>query len=296
MFGYVFPDKPELKIREFSAYRAAYCALCRELRGFGWGAKLFLSYDFVFAAMLDMAANGADCTPIPGRCNTNPLEKVSYLAPNPALHRAAAALLVSVRYRLLDTCADEKLFRRIFARFALLFTNRAYRRAAAVLPEFDRQVNRLTRLQAELEQQNASLDQVCDPTAQALSYLFASMNEQSDTQAILRRLGYLMGRFVYLADAGDDLSADLRKGRYNPFIARFHLTKKSDPALLEAAHEEARAQLRLTEAQIESCYRLFRPLCWQSVLDNILYLGLKKVADQVGRPKKKGHRHHDQSL
>ncbi|MFT9057020.1 MAG: DUF5685 family protein, partial [Ethanoligenens sp.] len=28
MFGYVKPFKPELKIREFEAYRAVYCGMC----------------------------------------------------------------------------------------------------------------------------------------------------------------------------------------------------------------------------------------------------------------------------
>ena len=297
MFGYVFPDKPELKIREFAEYRAVYCSLCRELRGFGFGAKGFLSYDFVFAAMLEMAANGADCTVTLGRCNTNPLEKVGYVPAGPALHRAAAALIVSSRYKLLDTCADERFFKRLAARAVLAATSGAYRRAACELPDFDGFVRRMTDEQSSYEAANGdSLDRASDPTAQSLSFLFASLSEKPDIRPVLERLGYLVGRFVYLADAGDDLAGDLKRGRYNPLARRFHLTGDSPPASIASALEEARAQLRLTEAQIESCYRLFRPRCWGSILDNIVYLGFKKTADGVGKPKQKGTQKDDKSL
>ena len=59
MFGYVSPQKSELRMREFSEYRAVYCSLCRSLRALGFGAKLFLNYDFVFAAMLFISLSGA---------------------------------------------------------------------------------------------------------------------------------------------------------------------------------------------------------------------------------------------
>lgn len=297
MFGYVFPDKPELKIREFAEYRAVYCSLCRELRSFGFGAKAFLSYDFVFAAMLDMAANGADTSIASERCNTNPLEKVGTIPANSALRRAAAALIISSRYKLLDTCADEAFVKRIAARAVMAATGKAYRRAKAELPAFDDMVRRMTDEQSRYEAENGdSLDRTSDPTARSLSFLFASMSEEPTIRPVLERLGYLVGRFVYLADAGDDLTDDLKRGRYNPLARRFILTKDSAPAAMEDARAEIRAQLRLTEAQIEACYRLFRPRCWGPILDNIVYLGFKKTADGVGKPKQKGTDKNDQSL
>lgn len=32
MFGYIMIDKPELKVKEFSRYKAYYCGLCRTLK------------------------------------------------------------------------------------------------------------------------------------------------------------------------------------------------------------------------------------------------------------------------
>ena len=56
MFGYIKADKPEMKIKEFEIYKAVYCSLCKELgKSYGLLARLTLSYDFTFLALLNMA-------------------------------------------------------------------------------------------------------------------------------------------------------------------------------------------------------------------------------------------------
>lgn len=63
MFGYIKPVRSELKVREAEEYRAVYCGLCNELgKSFGLFAKMTLSYDFAFMAMLFMSL---DITPAP---------------------------------------------------------------------------------------------------------------------------------------------------------------------------------------------------------------------------------------
>ena len=76
MFGYVKAYKPELKVRDYEQYKAVYCSLCKTLgREYGLFARLTLSYDFTFAALLRLALSG-EC---PGfhksRCPFNPFAK-----------------------------------------------------------------------------------------------------------------------------------------------------------------------------------------------------------------------------
>ena len=53
MFGYVRPNRDELKVRELRDYEALYCGLCHALgRRYGFFARFFLNYDFTFLAML----------------------------------------------------------------------------------------------------------------------------------------------------------------------------------------------------------------------------------------------------
>ncbi len=288
MFGYILPDKPELKIKEFAAYRAVYCSLCGALRDFGFGAKALLNYDFVFAAMLMMAVRQEDAPkPCEGRCNTNPLEKINLIPQNAQLRSCAAALLISARYKFMDNARDEGLFKRIAARFLLFALRPAFRRAACELPQFDRTVKEQMDAQSDFEKSGLdSIDRACDATATGLASFFSSMSVQEKLSCALQRLGYLIGRYVYLADAGDDLAEDLKKGRYNPLILRFGLSSGCSQQKIEQAKDELKAQLYATIAQIETCYQSIPLTCYREILDNIIYLGLYKTAQEIGTKKK----------
>ncbi|MEA5050276.1 MAG: DUF5685 family protein [Oscillospiraceae bacterium] len=295
MFGYVSPQKSELRMREFSEYRAVYCSLCRSLRALGFGAKLFLNYDFVFAAMLFISLSGAAPALCRGRCNTNPLEKVGYLdGGGAALDYCAAALVVTSRYKLLDDCRDEALPKKAAAALALLFTRGACRRARAALPDYDAALARAMEDQRAVEDaRSGCADDACDPSASALRFLFGHAPGIEDGQrALLGDFGYMLGRFVYLADALDDLEADLRRGRYNPFVYKFRLNAPKADATIDEAKQDARAALRATQAAAESRYRLLSPVCFRPIVDNVVYLGLLDTARQLPRarkPKMKGN-------
>lgn len=291
MFGYILPDKPELKIREFTDYKAVYCALCGALRGFGPGAKALLNYDFTFAAMLMMAVQ-LDTPPklCEGRCNTNCLEKVGLIPQNSQLRYCAAALIISSRYKLQDNMRDEIFVRKVGARLLLFLLRPAIRRAQVELPGFDAVVREQMAKQASFEQSGIdSLDRACDPTARSLASLFSGMSEEREKSGQLERLGYLLGRYVYLADSADDLKKDLQKGRYNPMILRFSLNAAAEETGLQEAQWELKAQLHATIAQIEVCYHALELNCYREILDNIIYRGLYKVAQDVGK-KRKGKR------
>ena len=65
-----------VEVRDYEQYKAVYCSLCKTLgREYGLFARLTLSYDFTFAALLRLALSG-EC---PGfhksRCPFNPFAK-----------------------------------------------------------------------------------------------------------------------------------------------------------------------------------------------------------------------------
>lgn len=63
MFGYVRIYKPELKIKDYEIYKAAYCSVCRALgRHYGVIARGLLSYDATFLYLYRAAiSEAADC-------------------------------------------------------------------------------------------------------------------------------------------------------------------------------------------------------------------------------------------
>ncbi|MDO4567211.1 MAG: DUF5685 family protein [Oscillospiraceae bacterium] len=296
MFGYVGPERPELKVKHFALYRSVYCSLCETLRSFGFGAKALLNYDFTFAAMLCMSARGEEPEFYIGRCNTNPFIKERLIKKNSSLETAAAALLISSRHKLLDDLADEGFFKRAGAFLVLSFLIVPFKRASALLPDFDELAAEATASQRRFEESGEdNLDLACDPTARMLAGLFKEMAAGEEEARIMERLGYLIGRYVYLADAIDDLKEDIEKGRYNPIALRFRLNKASGEKEYAEAISEARAQLNHATGQAESCYRLLNISYFKEVLDNIIYLGLRARVQSLGG-ETKGREKHGQSL
>ena len=75
MFGYVLPLTAELKVREWHAYRAYYCGLCKELkREYGFLSRFLLNYDLVLPALLADGMAGTQARMCPERCMANPVE------------------------------------------------------------------------------------------------------------------------------------------------------------------------------------------------------------------------------
>lgn len=105
--------------------------------------------------------------------------------------------------------------------------------------------------------------------------MLSALSDDEDQRRVLSRLGYLLGRFVYLADALDDLSADQKKGRYNPFL------QAGGPSHLGELQQQCRGSLYLTIGEVERTWQLLRVRHFAPILENILTLGLMAQADRL---------------
>jgi hypothetical protein len=69
MFGYVRLHKPTITMGEYEQYRGVYCTLCRRLgKRYGIGARMTLSYDMTFFALVRMALSRTDVRVRKKRC------------------------------------------------------------------------------------------------------------------------------------------------------------------------------------------------------------------------------------
>ena len=254
-----------------------YCGLCRQLgRSFGVLARFTLSYDTTFLALLAMGLAEPEPEIAPGRCPFNPLLRRPTCRENAALAFAADVSALTLHWKLRDDLDDERGARRLLARGGLLLIAGAYRRAAARQPALDQVLCRITREQARLEAAGcANIDQAAEPTAQGLAAILAALSPQEGQRRVLERLGYLLGRFVYLADALDDLERDREKGRYNPFL----LTHPG--AEPEELKKRCLGSLYLTIGETERTGRLLETRRFAPILENILTLGLMSQADRL---------------
>lgn len=282
MFGYIRPFKPELKIRDYEAYQAVYCGLCGQLgRSFGPFARLTLSYDFTFLCMLREALTPGPCSFGLRRCYVNPLKKVPACNSCESLSLSADVAAVVIYHKLRDNIADSALPGRIGWSLLRPFAYPAYRKAAKARPEAEGIVCGWMERQRELEaERNPNVDEACEPTAEAMSSLFRLLSGEEDAQRILARMGYCMGRFIYLCDALDDLGRDAKTGNYNPFLLRYKLMSP-DAGELEKVRRNARDSLYLSIAEAAKAYALLETHQFGPVLSNIMELGLRASVETI---------------
>ena len=286
MFGYIRPFKPEMKMGEFELYKAVYCGLCRELgRSFGWAARLTLSYDFTFLAMLHGAV-GAEAPSVSAcRCCVNPFKKVKMCATAPSLSFSADVAALMIYYKHLDNLQDSRGIQKLLWHLLTPFVGCARKKAAHRQPEADALLADAVWRQQEVENaRTPSIDAAAEPSAAAMAGIFALLSAEPATRRILERMGYLLGRYVYICDALDDWARDHAAGGYNPLLL---VHGGTTPAEQEALRQAARDSLFATAAEIAKACDLLALSCYAPIIENIIHLGLRAgVQDILARQTK----------
>lgn len=272
MFGYVRPLREELKVRDWEGYQAAYCGLCHALKEqCGTAARFVLHYDFVFLSLL-LDEGTCPVTTCKRRCAAHPLRPRDTVPATESAALCARESVILTHYKLLDDRADEGFGQALKSRLASLFLARSYRRARAALPRFDETVKSCLFELSVLEKAHSpQLDRVADVFARLLAAA-APVTGDERIDRPRTQLLYQLGRWIYLADAADDLAEDRTKGRYNPIDARFG--GKPDLAYIETTMNHSLSLM-------QSAFQLLPPNRWQAVMENILYLGLPRVQQQA---------------
>ena len=176
MFGYIRPFRPELRIKEEEAYRSVYCGLCKELgKNYGVFARLTLSYDFTFLAILAMGLGQGEPSFSKVRCLANPLKQCVACRQDKITPAIAAKAMITLYYKSLDQLCDERLFTRlpVYAVFPLF--RHAWKKARQTEPETERLAAEMTQKQAAAETQQAGPDQAAEPTADFLACVCESL-------------------------------------------------------------------------------------------------------------------------
>lgn len=273
MFGYVRAYKPEMKVKEFESYKAVYCSLCKQLgKSYGFFSRLTLSYDFTFLALLNMSLKSGCACVERKRCAFNPLKKCNYLEKTEDLKMPSAAAMIMLYYKIKDNISDEGFFKKIGNALLLPLFSHAHKKAMREFPQIEKAVYDYISEQNRLEAENCqSLDMAADPTAKALSQIFMLCSDDEMQKRVLERLGYCIGRYVYILDAACDLADDIKKGTYNPLKAdlsgdvKEYLKSKALPQLYFCVNEAARA------------FELLEIKKFKTILGNIIYLGLEET-------------------
>ena len=263
MFGYIYVNDQEMKLKDLRTYRGFYCGLCEELKDrYGREGQLLLSYDLTFLAILMSGLYEPHTVRSEGRCLIHPAAK-HLIIRNDAVSYAADMCVLLSWHKLMDDWKDEKkALRKVLADRL----KKDYQSLAEQYPRQTRAVERnLHQLSRAERQGKKDLDLLAGYTGAFLGEVFVWKDDiwQND----LRRMGFYLGKFIYLMDAVEDVAKDRKKGNFNPF---------SDTGIRWGTPQEEEIQSLLMQmmAQSSGAFERLPVVEYAPIIRNILYSGV----------------------
>ena len=273
MFGYVTASWKELTKEQRSRYGSIYCGICRGIRhNSGELARISLSYDMAFLGALLLSLYEPEEASGKSACLIHPVSRRSWVD-NDIIRYCADMNVALGYYNALDDWQDDqkpaaKLLAQVLGKHLPDIEARYPRQCTAIRD--------CIAALSQLEKENCGNPD--EPAACFGQLMGELLTYREDLWAEnLRQMGDALGRFIYLMDAALDYGKDLKKGKYNPYIAMG----------LGEDIQRWEDYLVLTMARCTDFYERLPLVQDKDLLDNILYSGVwvnyrgkRKEADQ----------------
>ena len=260
MFGYVTANWKELDDAQRKRYSSVYCGICRAIRdNSSQSARLFLSYDMAFLALLLMSLYEPKERSGTNACALHPIKPRSWVD-NEYIRYAADMNVVLAYYKALDDQNDDGT---LSARASVAILKPGVQEICDRFPRQCQAIEACIRQLSQLEAANcANPDEPAECFGKLMAQLFI-YREDLWTPS-LTQMGMALGRFIYLTDAAVDYRRDKRKHKYNPFLA---MNRGENWAQWEQ-------YLVLTMARCTQAYETLPLVQDKPLLDRILYSGV----------------------
>ena len=273
VFGYITANWHELSKEQKDRYGSVYCGICRGIRDqSGQLARVTLRYDMAFLALLLMSLYEPEETSGKNACLIHPVSRRAWIGSDYIRYSADMNVALAY-YNAVDDWQDDR------SPAAKLLAAVLESRLPEIEVRYPRQCGAIrdciARL-SELEKENCANP---DESAACFGTLMGELlvYEEDMWAPALRQMGNALGRFIYLLDAALDYRKDLKKGKYNPYIAMG----------LGEDWRRWEDYLVLTMARCTDYYERLPLVQDKALLDNILYSGVwvnyrakRKEADQ----------------
>ena len=262
MFGYVRINKMDLTFREYEHYKAYYCGLCKYLkRNHTELSRMTINYDITFLIVLLSSIYQPSAQVFHEKCIVDPVKKKKHII-NEITEYAASMNILLAYYKLEDDVNDEGDIKSSLVR-------RAYRKSfKTAYDKYPQKADFIKACLGELrsleEDQSTSIDQTSNCFARLLEEIFDYKDDEYRDR--LRKVGFNIGKYIYIMDAYEDLDQDLEKGRYNPFSSY-----KDDREGLKVKVDKL---IGMTLARLEEAILNLDIKVNKSIIDNIIYSGV----------------------
>lgn len=281
MFGYVVMNKPEIRFKDFDLYRSFYCGLCRELREkYGISGQITLTYDMTFVVVLLSALYEPPTQKGTTRCVIHPVCRQP-VRKNAATEYGADMNVLLTYYKCMDDWEDEKKFAALgYGKILQRKNNRLSRR----YPEKAEKIRKLLEKLSQMEKAGETdIDKMSGCFGQIMEEIFAWKKDVWEDS--LRRMGFYLGKFIYILDAYDDVEKDVKNGNYNPFAEKY---------IMKGFDEQVRQLLIMMMAQTCREFEKLPIIKYTDILRNILYSGVWCRFEMIARKRREaGEKKHD---
>ncbi len=261
MFGYITINKAEMKFKEFDIYHAYYCGLCQSLlKRYGPMGQITLSFDMTFAAVLLSSLYEPQTEEKKCVCVAHPFERHAYRSNGYIDYVADMNILLSL-YKCEDDWNDDKNV--AAAAYGCMLRKLSCKKRRRYREKEFKIKDQLSKI-SELEKQECrDIDLISGLFGDIMSYIFVlSDDEWSET---LGKLGYYLGKFIYILDAYDDIEKDIKHGKYNPLKDRYEK---------EGFDEEIKMILSMMMSECCKQFEMLPIVENTEILRNILYSGV----------------------
>ena len=305
MFGYVVVNKPELKFREFDVYRAYYCGLCHSLsKRHGLSGQLTLSYDMTFLVILLSSLYEPEHSVTSKRCIVHPIKRQNIISSEFTDYVADMNVILSYFKCLDDWHDDRSVLKLAYSKLLKKGSigknlNNVHATSdstddgsvAATQPNSDsnnqnsyftddsghlhispdysykNKIEAISSLLDELgtrEKMNeTNVDVVAGLFGRIMQILFVPFDDIYAKG--LGRMGFYLGKFIYIMDAFDDVEDDVKKGHYNVFSNCY-----TDPDF----ETHVKDMLTMMMAECSDAFEMLPAVDNADILRNILYSGV----------------------
>lgn len=274
MFGYVVMNKPESRFREYDEYRTYYCGLCRELKEkFGIAGQISISYDMTFLVLLLDGLYEPSIQKGTSYCAVHPFRKQP-IRKSCVTEYAADMNLLLTYYKCMDDWSDEKKVTRLA--YAKLLEEKKKEIAAKYPEKTEKILNGLQELSRLEADQEKNIDLVSGCFGKILAEIYAYQSDMWENS--LRKIGFYLGKFIYIMDAFDDVEEDVEKGNYNPF---------ADAFIKKAFEKNIRQILLMMMTEVGREFEKLPIFRHVDILRNILYSGVWCRFAEISETRKK---------
>lgn len=281
MFGYISINKAEMKFKDYDVYHSYYCGLCKVLKEcYGRRGQVTLSFDMTFLIVLLTGLYEPDTTTEMVRCIAHPTQKHAAKI-NEFTEYAAAINMILSYYKCEDDWVDEGKKKSLVAAKLLKSRIKAIEKLyPAKCKIISDNLAEISRRESENEQ---NLDLMSGLFGNIMSEIFAYRHDEWEPS--LRKIGFFLGKFIYLMDAYDDVEKDIKSGSYNPLKKAY----QEDSTFAD----DCRGLLTLMMSECSREFEQLPILLHAEIIRNVLYSGVWSRYTAVTAQRIKDNTHPD---